>query len=84
MGWSPYRDSGGTSQIAKLKIKLENQRSQIAALHEKDKGGGNELSDYDYYGEEEGTFNTGHTALNRQNKTKKGKGHLRSWKLVTF
>ena len=49
------RDSSGTSQLTKLKKKVENQRFQIAALHAKAKGGGDELGDSDSDGEEEGT-----------------------------
>ena len=36
------RDSGGTSWLDKLKRKVENQRSQISALHAKAKGGGDD------------------------------------------
>ena len=54
--------SGGTSQVSKLKRKFANQKSQIASLHAKSKGGSrkggeNKSSDYDTDGEEEGTSN---------------------------
>ena len=43
-------------------------------MHAKSKGGGNDLNDSDYDGEEEVTFNSGHIALSRQKKkSKKGK-----------
>ena len=57
-----------------MKRKIENQRSQIADLHEKAKGGRDNSSDSEYDGEEEGTYNRGHPALSRHNKkNKKGK-----------
>ena len=41
-------DSSGTSNLEKLKRKVETLRSQIADLHAKFKGGGNKSSDYEY------------------------------------
>ena len=41
------RYCSGTSQLANLKRKVENKRSQIAALHAKAKGFGDESGDSD-------------------------------------
>ena len=59
-----------------MKRKVENKRSQIAALHEKVKGGIYELGGYASDNEDEGTSNRGHPALSLQNK-KKQKGKVR-------
>ena len=59
-------DRYGTYQLYKLKRKVSNQKSQIAALHAKAKGCGYKFS-YSYSdGEEEGTPNRGHPALSRR------------------
>ena len=54
-----------------MKRKVENQIYQIAAMHAKEKGGGDESGDSEYDGEEEGTSNRGHPTLSLQKKKKK-------------